>query len=114
MWGCKIMKKELGVLLLIFVVTVGLSSAASAVPVAQTPQTPTTYGQGSHGGHGTFHWAVFRSFVVSCLFIRFIVLRIRHTYPPPKYRIVIKPLGNGKCRITILSFSIRYGPTLRR
>lgn len=109
------MKEQLCVLLLIFIAAVGLSSVASAQPVAQTPQTPTTYGHGNYGGHGTFgHWALFRRFIVPCSSIRFIVLRIRHIYPPPKYRIVIKPLGNGKCLVTIWNFPIRYGPTLRR
>ena len=91
------MKKELGVLLLIFIATVGLSSAVSAQPVTHTMQGPTTYG---HGGHGTSfgHWVVFRRFIVSSIFT---VNRIRHMYRPPMFRVTSTYIGNHRFIVTI-------------
>ena len=105
------MKKELGVLLLIFIATVGLSSAASAQPIATTAQGPTTYG---HGGHGAsfWHWTIVRRFVVSSPFA---VTRIRHIFPPPIYRVTAMYIGNHRWVATVWrrTFSPYYPGTIR-
>ncbi|MGB9977906.1 hypothetical protein [Methanobacterium sp.] len=105
------MIKKLGILLLIFIATVGLSSAASAQPIAQTAQGPTTYG---HGGYGThfWHWTIIRRFVVSSPFA---VSRIRHIFPPPIYRVSRAYIGNHRWVVTVWrrSFSPIYRGTMR-
>ncbi len=98
------MKKELGVLLLIFIATVGLSSVASAQPVAQTAQGPSIYG--GHGGHGTYgnyrthfgRWTIFRRFVVSS---RFAVNRIRYRYHSPMFRVTAAYIGHHRFIVTV-------------
>ena len=100
------MKKELGILLLIFIATVGLSSAASAQPIAQTAQGPTTYGHGGQGGHGTYgnyranfgRWTIFRRFVVASPFA---VNLIRHRYHPPMFRVTAAYIGNHRFIVTV-------------
>ena len=91
------MKKELGVLLLIFIATVGLSSAVSAQPIANPSYGPTTY---VHGGHGTNfgHWVVFRRFVVASPFA---VNLIRHRYHPPMFRVTAAFIGNHRFIVTV-------------
>ncbi|MEL7670431.1 hypothetical protein [Methanobacterium sp.] len=92
------MKKELVVLLLIFIATVGLSSAASAQPVTQTARSPSTYG---HGGHGTYyygHWVVFRRFVVASPFA---VNSIRHRYHSPMFRVTARYIGHHRWIATV-------------
>ena len=110
------MKKELGVLLLIFIATVGLSSAVSAQPIAQTAQGPTTY----HGGHGAsfWHWTIVRRFVVSSPFA---VTRIRHIFPPPIYRVTVLYIGNHRWVATVWRRTFgpfytgtMHGPMMRR
>ena len=105
------MKKELGVLLLIFIATVGLSSAVSAQPVTHTMQGPTTYGHGGHGA-GFWHWTVIRRFVVSSPFA---VIRYRHIYPPPIYRITTTYIRNHRIIVTVWrrTFSPVYTGTMR-
>ena len=106
------MKKELGVLLLIFIATVGLSSVASAAPIQQTMQGPTTYG---HGGHGTYfwHWTIVRRFVV---YSPFAVNRIRHIFPPPIYRVTATYIGNHRWVATVWrrNFGPYYTGTMQR
>ena len=91
------MKKELGILLLIFIATVGLSSAASAQPIATTAHGPNTYG---HGGHGTYfwHWTIVRRFVVTSPFA---VNRLRHIFPPPIYKVRATYIGNHRWVATV-------------
>ena len=91
------MKKELGVLLLIFIATVGLSSVVSAQPITNTAQGPTTY---SHGGHGANigHWVIFRRFVVASPFA---VNIIRHRYHPPMFRVTATFIGNHRFIVTV-------------
>ena len=98
------MKKELVVLLLIFIATVGLSSAASAQPVTQTAQGPTTYG---HGGYGTsyWHWTIIRRFVI---YSPLRLTRIRHIFPPPIYRVRATYIGNHRWVATV--WRRTYGP----
>ena len=105
------MKKELGILLLIFIATVGLSSAASAAPIANTAQGPTTYG---HGGQGNYfwHWTIVRRFVVTSPFA---VSRIRHIFPPPIYRVTATYIGNHRWVATVWrrTFGPHYTGTMR-
>ncbi|MGB9977905.1 hypothetical protein [Methanobacterium sp.] len=91
------MKKELGVLLLIFIATVGLSSAASAAPVTGPSYGPTTYG---HGGYGTHygHWTVFRRFVVASPYA---VNIVRHRYHPPMFRVTAAYIGHHRFIVTV-------------
>ncbi len=105
------MKKELGVLLLIFIATVGLSSAASAQPIANPSYGPTTYG---HGGQGAYfwHWTIVRRFIVTSPFA---VTRLRHIFPPPIYRVRAIYIGNHRWVATVWrrSFSPIYRGTMR-
>ncbi len=107
------MKKELGVLLLIFIATVGLSSAVSAQPVAQTAQGPATYGHGGHGA-GFWHWTVVRRFIVRTP-IAATLFRLRMIYRPPIYRITATRLSFNRYLVTVWrrSFSPIYRGTMR-
>jgi hypothetical protein len=94
------MKKELGVLLLIFIATVGLSSVASAAPIANTAQGPSTYGHGGHGIHVTpyRHWVIFRRFVVASPFA---VSIIRHRYHLPMFMVTARYIGHHRWIATV-------------
>jgi hypothetical protein len=96
------MKKELGILLLIFIATVGLSSAASAAPIATTAHGAATYGHGSHGNYGNYgnygRWTIFRRFVVSSPFA---VNIIRHRYHPPMFRVTAAYIGHHRFIVTV-------------
>ena len=94
------MKKELGILLLIFIATVGLSSAASAAPIATTAHGPNTYGHGGQGIHVTpyRHWVIFRRFIVASPFA---VNMIRHRYHPPMFRVTATYIGRHKWVATV-------------
>ena len=97
------MKKELGVLLLIFIATVGLSSAASAQPIATTAHGSTTYGHGGHGNYGNNYgnygrWTVFRRFIVASPFA---VNLIRHRYHPPMFRVTAAYIGHHRFIVTV-------------
>jgi hypothetical protein len=101
------MKKELSVLLLIFIATVGLSSAASAQPIATTAHGPTTYGQGGHGA-SFWHWTIIRRFVI---YSPLSLTRIRHIFPPPIYRVRATYIGNHRWVATV--WRRTYGPYYR-
>jgi hypothetical protein len=107
------MIKKLGILLLIFIATVGLSSAASAQPIATTAQGPTTYGQGGHGG-SFWHWTIVRRFIVRTP-IAATLFRLRMIYRPPIYRITATRLNFGRYVVTVWrrSFSPIYRGTIR-
>jgi hypothetical protein len=107
------MKKELGILLLIFIATVGLSSAASAQPIATTAHGPNTYGQGGHGNYGNYgnrygnygnrygnygRWTIFRRFIVSSAFA---VNIIRHRYHSPMFRVTAAYIGHHRFVVTV-------------
>ena len=94
------MKKELGVLLLIFIATVGLSSVATAAPIANTPRGIATYGHGGHGIHVTpyRHWVIFRRFVVASPFA---INRIRYRYHPPMFRVTARYIGHHRWITTV-------------
>ncbi len=91
------MKRQLGVLLLIFIATVGLSSVASAQPLAQGPMQGPSYGHGMPG-HGFWHWVVVRRFITSSPIT---VVRLRHIFPPPIYRITVIRIGNHRFLVTV-------------
>ena len=105
------MKKQLGILLLIFIATVGLSSVASAQPIAQGPMQGPTYSHGAPG-HGFWHWTIVRRFIVRTPFS---VSRLRHIYPPPIYRISTAFIGNHRILVTVWrrTFSPVYRGTMR-
>ncbi len=93
------MKKQLGILLLAFIATVGLSSAAAvtAQPVTQGPVQGPTY---THGTHGIpfFHWVIIRRFIV---YSPFTIIRLRHIYPPPIYRVTAAYIRNHRYIVTV-------------
>ena len=104
------MIKKLSVLLLIFIASVGLSTAVSAAPVSQTTQAPTSYSHVSHGHHINIFKGVVARFVVSVpppLIVT--LMRLRHKYPPYRYTITVVSLGHNKYIITVRS-KFRFPP----
>ena len=111
------MKKELGILLLIFIATVGLSSVATAAPIANTAQGPTTYGHGSPGTY-LWHWTIIRRFVI---YSPLTLTRIRHIFPPPVYRVTAMYIGKHRLVATVWRRTLgpyyqgtMRGPMIRR
>jgi len=77
------MKKELSVLLLIFMAAAGLSTAVSAAPVTHTTQEP-----GIHGKEHLFcSWIAIKTIDTPIPTPRWWGLLIRQHYPPPLYKI---------------------------
>ena len=106
------MKKELGILLLIFIATVGLSTAASAQPLPTATQGHATYNQRGHGT-GFWHWTIIRRFVV---YSPLRLSRIRHIFPLPVYRVTATYIGRHRWVATVWrrSFSPVYRGTAVR
>ena len=90
------MKKQLCVLLLIFMATVGVSSVVSAVPLTQeTTQGPTTINPVIPG----CHWVIFNRFIVPCS--PQVIFSLSSIYRPPIDKILIVCLDHNRCIVTI-------------
>ena len=77
------MKKQLGVLILIFIAAVGLSTAVSAAPVTHTTQGPAVHGQ----KHLFCSWVAIKTINTPIPTPIGWGIRIMQHYPPPLYKI---------------------------
>lgn len=96
------MKRQLGIILLILMATVGLSTAASAVPVTPTTQGPATVSHVSH--YPVFgHWVPIKRIWVHINppLLYLVLFRYRSIYRPPLFRVTGAPIRPHLAVITI-------------
>ena len=100
------MKKQLGVLLLIFIATVGLSSAASAAPITQgTAQGSTIRHIYAPNEQGSGYRVVKVINAVSYGYVNF----LKRQYRPPLYKVSVSTIRQFRhigYRVTIWEWNV--------